>query len=72
MDHDSAWKEVLENLFEDFLAFFFPDLHRDIDFSQPIEFLEKTFSFGALCQRHAARNSLGNLQVCGLDDEIAV
>ncbi|NUO82606.1 hypothetical protein HUU05_21245, partial [candidate division KSB1 bacterium] len=40
MDHDSAWKEVLENLFEDFLSFFFPELHRDIDFAQPPMFLE--------------------------------
>ncbi len=40
MEQDSPWKEVLENLFEDFLSFFFPDLHRDIDFSQPVEFLE--------------------------------
>ncbi|MEK7729776.1 MAG: cytosolic protein [candidate division KSB1 bacterium] len=40
MDQDSAWKEVLENLFEDFLSFFFPELHQDIDFSKPPEFLD--------------------------------
>lgn len=26
MDQDSAWKEVLENLFEEFLGFFFPQI----------------------------------------------
>ncbi|MCP4153430.1 MAG: hypothetical protein GY757_37225 [bacterium] len=38
-DYDSAWKEVIEKLFSQFLAFFFPDIHRDIDFAKPIEFL---------------------------------
>ncbi len=40
MEHDSPWKEVLEDLFEEFLAFFFPELHHAIDFTQPPEFLE--------------------------------
>ncbi len=40
MEQDSPWKEVIEDLFEDFLAFFFPDLHRAIDFTRPPEFLE--------------------------------
>ncbi len=40
MEQDSPWKEVIEDLFEDFLAFFFPELHRAIDFTQPPEFLE--------------------------------
>jgi len=40
MEHDSAWKEVLEKLFEDFLSFFFPKIHQDIDFSRGFEFLD--------------------------------
>ncbi|MCI0694664.1 hypothetical protein L0337_21995 [candidate division KSB1 bacterium] len=40
MEHDSAWKEVLENLFERFLSFFFPNIHKDIDFSRGFEFLD--------------------------------
>ncbi len=40
MEHDSAWKEVLEKLFERFLSFFFPKIHRDIDFSRGFEFLD--------------------------------
>jgi hypothetical protein len=39
-DFDSAWKEVIERLFESFTEFFFPEIHRDIDFSKGIEFLD--------------------------------
>jgi predicted transposase/invertase (TIGR01784 family) len=38
--YDSAWKEVIEKRFENFLEFFFPDLHAAIDFSKKIEFLD--------------------------------
>ncbi|RIK77611.1 hypothetical protein DCC62_09285 [candidate division KSB1 bacterium] len=40
MEQDSPWKEALEDLFEDFLAFFFPQIHRDIDFTKGYEFLD--------------------------------
>ncbi|MCP5104867.1 MAG: hypothetical protein GY950_15885 [bacterium] len=39
-DLDSAWKDVIDGLFEPFTAFFFPDIHRDIDFSKGIEILD--------------------------------
>jgi len=39
-DYDSAWKEVIERLFEPFTEFFFPDIHKDIDFSKGIETLD--------------------------------
>jgi predicted transposase/invertase (TIGR01784 family) len=39
--YDSAWKDVIEELLESFLKFFFPDVHKDIDFSKKIEFLSK-------------------------------
>jgi hypothetical protein len=39
-DYDSAWKEVIESLFEPFTGFFFPDIHKDIDFSKGIEILD--------------------------------
>ena len=39
-DYDSAWKEVIEGLFEPFTGFFFPDIHQDIDFSRGIEILD--------------------------------
>jgi len=40
MEHDSAWKEVLEKLFEKFLSFFFPNIHKGIDFSRGFDFLD--------------------------------
>ncbi|MCP5104398.1 MAG: hypothetical protein GY950_13500, partial [bacterium] len=39
-DLDSAWKDVIDGLFEPFTEFFFPPIHRDIDFSKPIEILD--------------------------------
>ncbi|MEK7727730.1 MAG: hypothetical protein AAB354_04910 [candidate division KSB1 bacterium] len=41
MEQDSPWKEVLEDLFEEFLEFFFPEVHRDLDLSKGYEFLDK-------------------------------
>jgi hypothetical protein len=39
--YDSPWKDILEIYFENFLDFFFPDIHLAIDWNQPIEFLNK-------------------------------
>jgi hypothetical protein len=39
--YDSPWKDILEIYFEHFLQFFFPDIHSAIDWTQPIEFLNK-------------------------------
>jgi hypothetical protein len=41
MDYDSPWKEAVEDLFEEFLLFFFPQIHKDIDFSRGYQFLDK-------------------------------
>jgi hypothetical protein len=43
-DYDSGWKEAIENYFEEFFAFYFPSIHRDIDFSKRHEFLDKELS----------------------------
>ena len=40
-DFDSAWKEALDTLFDPFMAFFFPDAHREIDWTQPYDMLEQ-------------------------------
>ncbi|MCK4760671.1 MAG: hypothetical protein KAW12_00630 [Candidatus Aminicenantes bacterium] len=40
-DYDSAWKDVIEELFTYFIEFFFPGIYRDIDFSRKIEFLSQ-------------------------------
>ena len=40
-DYDSPWKEILEGYFPDFMAFFFPQAHRDIDWPKGYESLDK-------------------------------
>ncbi|NCA91554.1 MAG: cytosolic protein, partial [Gammaproteobacteria bacterium] len=37
-DYDSPWKEVLEHAFPEFMAFYFPDAHRQIDWAQGHDF----------------------------------
>jgi len=38
---DSLWKAILEDVFDDFLRFFFPNANELFDFSRPFEFLDK-------------------------------
>ncbi|MCP5104463.1 MAG: cytosolic protein, partial [bacterium] len=40
-EYDSAWKDIIEEHFEPFLEFFFPNIHMDIDFSRMPEILSK-------------------------------
>jgi hypothetical protein len=40
-DEDSAWKELLDRHFADFLKFFFPTIHAAIDWSRKPIFLDK-------------------------------
>jgi hypothetical protein len=40
-DQDSPWKEALEQWFPDFMALLFPEIHREIDWSQGYRFLDK-------------------------------
>lgn len=40
-DYDSPWKEILESYFEECMAFFFPDVHRHIDWDKEYVFLDK-------------------------------
>ncbi|MGE0084340.1 MAG: DUF4351 domain-containing protein [Desulfococcaceae bacterium] len=42
-DYDTPWKEVLEQYFQEFMAFFFPEAHAEIDWSKGYEFLDKEF-----------------------------
>ncbi len=39
-DFDAAWKEAIEKYFEAFMAFFFPQIHQDIDWNRGFEFLD--------------------------------
>lgn len=40
-EFDSPWKDVLEAYFQDFMRFFFPQIHGDIDWSQGYDFLDQ-------------------------------
>ncbi|OGO97583.1 MAG: hypothetical protein A3F41_06180 [Coxiella sp. RIFCSPHIGHO2_12_FULL_44_14] len=40
-DQDSAWKEILDVFFREFLEFFFPDIAQQIDWARGFEFLDK-------------------------------
>ncbi len=37
---DALWKGIIESLIDDFLAYFFPDLVKVVDFDRGIEFLD--------------------------------
>jgi hypothetical protein len=38
---DSPWKSAIETYFPDFMAFFFPQIHADIDWNRNFEFLDQ-------------------------------
>ncbi len=40
-DYDSPWKEAIERNFADFLHFFFPRAHAEVDWERPVEFLDQ-------------------------------
>ena len=39
-DHDSPWKEILEQRFAECLALLFPHIHQEVDWTRPPEFLD--------------------------------
>lgn len=41
VDQDGLWKKVIADLFEDFLLFFLPEFHEEVDFSKPVEFVQQ-------------------------------
>lgn len=40
-EYDSPWKDILEAYFPDFILFFFPQIHQDIDWSRGYDFLDQ-------------------------------
>lgn len=40
-DFDTPWKDILETYFPNFIAFFFPHIHKQINWTQGFEFLDK-------------------------------
>ena len=43
-EYDSPWKDILESYFEDFMAFFFPEIHAEIDWARGYVFLDQELS----------------------------
>ncbi len=39
--YDSPWKGILDRYFPDFIAFFFPQIYEEIDWSRGYEILDK-------------------------------
>jgi len=39
--YDTPWKEAVEQYFAEFMAFYFPDAHRQIDWSKGYTFLDQ-------------------------------
>ena len=42
-EFDSPWKDILQRYFEEFMLFFFPQAHGEIDWTREPEFLDKEF-----------------------------
>ncbi|MGA1621656.1 MAG: hypothetical protein ACO36E_02890 [Synechocystis sp.] len=40
-DYDSPWKDALKRYFPEFMAFYFPIAHQQIDWTKPHTFLEQ-------------------------------
>jgi hypothetical protein len=40
-EYDSPWKQILQLYFQDFMLFFFPQAHSEIDWSRGFEFLDQ-------------------------------
>ena len=56
-EYDSPWKEALERYFCEFMAFFHPEAHREIDWTRGYEFLDKEL------QQIAPEATLGSRRV---------
>jgi hypothetical protein len=41
IDFDGIWKTIIADFFQDFMAFFLPAIHAQIDYTVPFEFLEQ-------------------------------
>ena len=38
---DELWKAVVEDMFEEFVEYFMPELYKEIDFTKKYDFLEQ-------------------------------
>jgi hypothetical protein len=55
IDYDSPWKDALDRFFEPCIAFFFPHIHADIDWSRGYEMLDKELQPIVRQARHGRR-----------------
>lgn len=42
-DFDNPWKKILDRYFQEFMLFFFPNIHTDIDWKKGYEFMDQEF-----------------------------
>ena len=59
--YDSAWKDILKAHFKDFILFYFPHIAGSIDFTQPVQFLDKELA--KLAPRNRSPGRLADLLV---------
>ncbi len=52
---DSPWKEAISSCLPEFIAFHFPDVHAQIDWAQPVDFLEQELL--SVAQDHGPQSS---------------
>src|SRR5690625_2852728 len=50
-DYDGLWKKIIGELFEQFTAFFAPDLHEEIDFSADFDALQQELNQEIMSQK---------------------
>lgn len=60
IDQDGLWKKVIGELFEDFMLFFSPELHEEVDFSVEAEFLQQEI-FQQIIKEKTGRRSTDQL-----------
>ncbi|MBX3170221.1 MAG: transposase [Candidatus Eremiobacteraeota bacterium] len=55
-DYDSPWKEAISRHFQDFLQFFFPEIHDDIDWERGHRFLDSELRAVSREAKHGRRH----------------
>jgi hypothetical protein len=68
-DYDSPWKEALDRFFERCMAFFFPHIHADIDWTRGYEMLDKELQPIVRRAKHGRRYVDKLVKVCLKDGE---
>ena len=70
-EFDSPWKKILELHFEDFVSFFFPIAHKEINWSRGFEFLDKEFQKALRGAKVGSRLADKLVKVWTVQDEAA-